>query len=495
MILTNRRIRLLYLALAAQDVAVLLPWLATFLTFWQQRGDLTAAPAVNLLIHAPIVAFLGVWALCIGYMLCADLLDRTKLAGAGALWARNLLLLALLTGTSLLLVRAAAYPDRPWSDLSWLRETIIALINLRGGVRGEMLLVLANYLLWLRIVQSAGALWARSLTFFGVSRSFRLGMLFALLGNALLAHWMRQPTATTVTYLLLFFVVGLTAVALARIDQKALGANNSSGALLPWPRFAQILIATLLLVGAGWLIGQVYTPANLRAILSWFAPVGRLIEWLVTGIVFAAFWLLTPIIEFLLAQLQGAVAETPQLQWGDQPPPDPLQPADMSRQMALLRYCLSAGVIVTALVLALLFFARSVARLRRSEDEETDLDSAGLRPGRFGVDMTRLRDWLALLGRYGAGSRLLDAVTVENIYANLVRLARRKGFPRRQDQTPDAYLPQLRLAFPAHDDELLAITRLYARARYGEHAPSAADVRAARAAYATILADHDTGAA
>lgn len=161
---------------------------------------------------------------------------------------------------------------------------------------------------------------------------------------------------------------------------------------------------------------------------------GRLSKWLVTGIVFAAFWLLTPIIEFLLAQLQGAVAKTPQLQWGDQPPPDPLQPADISRQMALLRYCLSAGVIVTALVLALLFFARSVARLRRSEDEETDLDSAGLRPGRFGpgrfgVNMTRLRNWLALLGRYGAGSRLLDAVTVENIYANLVRLARRKGFP------------------------------------------------------------------
>jgi hypothetical protein len=378
----------------------------------------------------------------------------------------------------------------------WVTLVVVAANGALVLVRGNRRALLTGLLL-----SCAGlgvgllALWARSRTFFGVSRSFRLGMLFALLGNALLAHWMRQPTATTVTYLLLFFVAGLTAVALARIDQKALGANNSSGALLPWPRFAQILIATLLLVGAGWLIGQVYTPANLRAILSWFAPVGRLIEWLVTGIVFAAFWLLTPIIEFLLAQLQGAVAETPQLQWGDQPLPDPLQPADMSRQMALLRYCLSAGVIVTALVLALLFFARSVARLRRSEDEETDLESAGLRPGRFGVDMTRLRDWLALLGRYGAGSRLLDAVTVENIYANLVRLARRKGFPRRQDQTPDAYLPQLRLAFPAHDDELLAITRLYARVRYGEHAPSAADVRAARAAYATILADHDTGAA
>jgi hypothetical protein len=166
----------------------------------------------------------------------------------------------------------------------------------------------------------------------------------------------------------------------------------------------------------------------------------------------------------------------------------------MSQQMALLRYCLSAGVIVTALVLLLLFFTRGIARPRRAEIEETDLDSAGLRPGRFGVDFTRLRDWLALLGRYGAGSRLLDAVTVENIYANLVRLARRKGFPRRPDQTPDGYLPQLQLAFPAHDAELLAITRLYTRVRYGEHAPSAEDLRAVRAAYATILADHDAHA-
>ena len=42
MILTNRRLRLLYLALAGMDMAVLLPWLTNVSIFWARNGDLRA---------------------------------------------------------------------------------------------------------------------------------------------------------------------------------------------------------------------------------------------------------------------------------------------------------------------------------------------------------------------------------------------------------------------------------------------------------------------
>jgi hypothetical protein len=111
-----------------------------------------------------------------------------------------------------------------------------------------------------------------------------------------------------------------------------------------------------------------------------------------------------------------------------------------------------------------------------------------LQPGGLRLGLDRLKDWFALLGRYGVSSQLLAAISVENIYANLVRIARRKGYPRHPSQGPDRYLPQLILAFEGHEAELTAITTAYMRVRYAERPITPEELDALRAAYAVVTA-------
>src|SRR5690606_1948938 len=96
--------------------------------------------------------------------------------------------------------------------------------------------------------------------------------------------------------------------------------------------------------------------------------------------------------------------------------------------------------------------------------------------------------WLNLLTRHGAGRQLLDAISVENIYANLVRLARQRGYPRRPSQPPEHFLPTLALAFPGHDERLARITAAYLRIHYGEQPITAGEMDQLRADYAAVTA-------
>jgi hypothetical protein len=478
MILTNRRLRLLYIALAGMDIAVLLPWLTTVSLFWARNGDLRAVRLEEMLTHSPLLLFIIFWGVMQCYMLIADLLNRASVEGG----LRVIVILGLLAITSLVAVRVLLYPEATLGDFRWLRETILALVDLIVGVRGEILLIITNYLLWWRVASYTD----RSLTFMSVGMSFRLGMLLVILGSTLLSYWGGASDAA-ILFMLLFFAFGLTAAALARIDQKAIGAANSSGALLPWDRFAQLWLVIMGILAAALAAATLYTPPLLRTVLGWFAPVGWLFQWLLTQIAFAVFWLLTPLLEWLAARIQAMIAESPPLELTENvPPPEPLTLTETVQQLAMLRYCIGAAIIFFALALVLLFFVRTAQRERSTDLEETAATEGGLRPGgiRFGWD--RLRDWFALLGRYGVGSQLLAAISVENIYANVTRLARRKGYPRHPAQGPDSYLPMLMQAFPGHEIELNAITAAYLRVRYGEHPITPQELDALRAAYAAI---------
>jgi hypothetical protein len=66
------------------------------------------------------------------------------------------------------------------------------------------------------------------------------------------------------------------------------------------------------------------------------------------------------------------------------------------------------------------------------------------------------------------GLRLLSALSIRRIYANLVRLAARNGYPRPASRTPFEYLALLYEAFPGLDDELQTITQAYVEAHYGQ---------------------------
>ena len=88
--------------------------------------------------------------------------------------------------------------------------------------------------------------------------------------------------------------------------------------------------------------------------------------------------------------------------------------------------------------------------------------------------MDRLRNLVDLVRRYGVGAQLLAAISIQNIYANISRLALERGYQRPPSLPPDGYLPMLLEAFPGCEADLSRITDAYMRVEYGDQ--SLADV-------------------
>lgn len=480
MLLTNRRHRLIFTSLAALDVAGLLPWLALLTNWWADGGDPLSVRAIGFLLNAPLAAFLLLWIVQLGFVLVGDLINRYAVATP----AREAIILLLIVGTALLAVRLILYPMVPPTDFEWLGATAIAVFDFTRALRGELIVIVTAFAMWARVARYTD----RGMSFFAVGVTFRLGLLLAIIANALLVELAPNSLYAGSIFFGLFMAFGLMSVALARIDQKAVGAANSSGSLLPLTRIAQLLIAIATVLGAGWVAAAAFTPSLWRTILSWFGPIGTLLQWLLVQFVFLFFWLFGPILEALAAYLAGIMADVPPQEMTDiAPPVEPVTITSLVREFALLRYCLVAGAIALVLGLIWLFFVRTRLYNRRNEEEETTNEEVSLQPGRLSLNLDRLRDWLGLVGRYGLGRRLLSAISVENMYANLVRLARQRGYPRLPAQSPEHFLSTLNQAFPGKRDDLATITLAYLSVRYGEHPAQPEELAEIRAAYGRIL--------
>jgi hypothetical protein len=318
--------------------------------------------------------------------------------------------------------------------------------------------------------------------------SFRLGLLLAILGNTLLTTVARQPDGMAVTYFSLFFIFGLTAVALARIDQKAVGAANSTGALLPWGRMVQLLVTVGANVGIVLSLIYYYNPTSLRSFAGLFAPVWSVIRWVLLQVIFLLFWALSPLLErlaLMIGRALGDIPQQPEFELG--PPPEYVSVTEVMREWTALRYCLVTGIIVLAFALIWLFFLHTRFRLRASDDETASREEIGFGGGLARAGLDRLTEWLNLLRRYGFSRALLAAVSVQNMYANLGRVARRRGYGRRPAQPPDDYLPALEQAFPGNKAPLSRLTAAYMRVHYGDQQIDATELADIEDDYRRVL--------
>jgi hypothetical protein len=82
-----------------------------------------------------------------------------------------------------------------------------------------------------------------------------------------------------------------------------------------------------------------------------------------------------------------------------------------------------------------------------------------------------------------------DVASIKRIYANLVRLAARRGFPRREAETPYEFMGELRETLPSATAEERAITDAYVRVHYGEQSPAAEEVAQVKEAWKKIRAE------
>ncbi len=452
MLLTGRRTSLIHLCLTGMEVA----W---FVLFW----SLIYRPAAA----APWLAYAGLAATLLAWVLALELLSRTAIESP----AYDLIALGLMALTSLLAVRAVLYGGWPFFSLRWLGELSNDLFDFTEGFPPALALVIANLFLW----QRATVATSRELSFFSVGLTFRLGMILIIVALGIWVFlWDRAPAG----FLWLYFGLGLLAVGMARIHDKAEDVQ-SAGNPLSASRVLELAVTVGATLGVARLLAIAYTPAGVRAFLKsldplwqWIRPAVMLVLWLLAQ-------LLDPVLRFLEGALRTLVQQV--LSSGF---PGALQTflasLDAQRRSSqipawLLRVLLGVFLALIVIALAALIIGLLVLYLekaRRSasqqEGEEASREDLTFGGGLLGRGLAGLRQIAGLVRRYGLGRDLLAAISVQNMYANLCRLADRRGYGRKPAQPPDVYLPTLAQAFPDCDDALERITAAYMRVHYGD---------------------------
>lgn len=462
MLLTNRRHRILFMALAGMEVAWFLPLALTFLAWLHPAQVLLPTFMANGGAYSPLALFAVCWGVLLLYLLCADLLNRRQVTSP----VYEVTMIGVAVATALLSIRLVIFPTLALWDLGWLGAVLRAIFEFAPDGSAILFLLVVNLFLWVRVASTSD----RALTFFSVGVSFRLGMLVALVGNTLLILVAQQPVAMALIYFWLFFAFGLLAVAVARIDEKAIGAAQSTGAALPWSRFGQLLLLLGATIAALIASARVYTPANIKTVLGWFSPLWNFLGAILLWIFYTFFWLVAPLLDQLIAFLRSLLANlepiTPLQPSGPPvaPTPNPMTLSEVVQHFALVRYCLVAGIIMAVLLLLLILFVRPRQRGLAEEQEQTAQEGWAL----GGNPFARLRDLGQLLRRYGLGPGLLAAISVQNIYANVGRLAGRRGYGRATAQSPDEYLARLQAAFPGEEERITRLTAAYMRVHYGD---------------------------
>ena len=469
MLLADRRNALIHFCLAGMEMA----W---FLPFWL----MIYSPSQPLwLIYVVLLAAQLAW------IVLLDLFSRTSLAHP----AFDLVALGLMILTSLSVVSLAFFLGRPAGQAGGIWQSLRSVLDFSTGFPRGLALLLANLFLWQRAAHAT----SRELSFFSVGMSFRLGLLL-LIGGAGLYSQLRGGSLLPLLWVYAGF--GLTAIAVARIDEKAAGAR-SAGKPLPARRLLQLLLAVGVTVGSAALLSRLYSPAGISSFFEWLSPLAALLR----PVIDVALWLLvailTPIFagfeSLLRGLLSGYRAELRPVPAGEGPPPPP-QPDLASRipewiWAALLRGAIALVIVVGLLLIAAWLFAslektRHGARQAEAEEEGPEPLSAG--GGIMNQGRQAWRDAWRRVRRFGLSRRLLAAISVENIYANLCRLARLRGYGRRPSQPPDDYLPTLVQAFAGQEAALARITAAYMRVHYGDHPVSAAELAQVREDYRAV---------
>ena len=454
MLLGDRRQALIHFCLVGMEIG----WITPFATLLMYQNGLGWSPGLTF---CRFLAAVLLW------ILALELLNRWDV---GSPWYQ-LSVALLLALSTLVVVRFWLHWDAALGDLSWLRSTFDALFNFHRGLRPELVLVLANLLLWQRATSAT----SRSLDFFNVGVSFRLGILLLILGGGLLMHVTGQD-ATNLFWL--YLGLGLMCVSLARIQDKA-SSGGSVGKPLPGRRVVQLGAAVVLTVGGVAGLSLAYTPSSIRTALGWFGPlwralgvlmdpVARVFLWLLEVIINGLYWLLSSllagqnlkILDDLRERFAGLLSLLPRSEGA----PITLPPW----LMAILRY----GGVLLALLIAVGIILLSLERIRSrhgEEDAEEELEEeVTLGGGTLGRGWRWLRDRVGLVRRFGVGRQLLAVISVQNMYANLCRLAGQRGYPRHPAQPPDRYLPVLVEAFGGQREGLSRITMAYMRVHYGD---------------------------
>lgn len=434
--------------------------------------------------YPPYLVALLLWLLVWGMMRLARFLAERQIDFP----AYELIVMGVVIFSSLLVIRLYVYGGLGWRDWSWLAAMGRSFINIIQGIQDEVIVLGTMLFLWWRAI----SLSQQEHTFQSVAYEFRRNVLLLIISTLLLSYLVRVEINV---FIAPFFFFCLLAVALARVKDKS---RVSGGIERPFgPRWLLVLSGVgLWVLGLVWVLSRVYSVEGWRKLLGWMDPLfvwmGRVLGWLVVKFL----QLLGPLLEWFIRSLQRWMSSRG---W-EQPAVRPLDELVQRMQEGvrysgpptwltfLLRYICPGLVVVMALLLILIWLERRRRFRRRVVEDEhealwaeagTELQAAGLLQRAW----ERLRGLAGQVGRFGLGRRLYAAISVRYIYANVIRLAGQRGFPRPPARTPNEFLPILMRAFPGHEADLARLTEAYVRVHYGELPTEWAELEELRAGW------------
>lgn len=378
-----------------------------------------------------------------------------------------------------------------------------ALTDLSYGLPPALLTLLAAAAMWLRSVQDAhrrrtrADIWGTSAVAYG---AFALLALVGQMDSAGLpvgtAGWMIALVAVSL------IALALSSLELAR-SISVWGETRGAPPALSRDWLLGVGLVIVAMLGVGLLLGAIFTPGAVAQALSWVAVVvrwvGLALGYVVVAVAFVLFWLLTPLINWLMDQV------------GEREPAEPMEQAGFQQQFEAfttgspvtvdpvvaesLRWLGIVGLllgIVIVFAIALRFF-----RAEREEDpaetRETILTRALLQE-----QLSALwRNWMARLQR--AGTAVISPYfsledeeerrrEIRGVYQALLALTKARGAAHTPAQTPGEYQARLCAVWPAQQGEWQAMTEEYVAARYGLPAPSQEQVERMEQAWSRVRA-------
>lgn len=467
MIFGDRRAAAMAVCLAGLESTVLAP-----LSVWAY-----GKPTISVL-----AIMLGLWGLQCLWTIIVDVLNSMDLGDAAYRWH----VLAAILVSTLLLIRAIAYPSLSLGDPSWLAATWAGIFRLDDGISLELLTCLVNVLLWQRALTQSGS----HMPFLQLSQIVRW-----LWTAAAFSAWVAATVsdANPLPVLISSFPLGLLALLMARADEK----ESNAASIGPAPALSgslQFLLIVLTISALG--ILPLLTTAN--SVIPWVEQAFSLLLLLALQVVMLFVFLIYPLV---LRAVDWAVGS---LGAGDARPliPLPSQAELLYGESAAIRSIAAlppwavTGLRIAALLLlvaALAGFVMLLGRVvrphRRAYTRGQRRQKATAGESLIKRGLGQLQEMLALARRIGIGQQLLAAISVQNIYANLSRLASARDHPRKPYQPPDRYLQELVIAFGGHEEALQRITDAYMQVHYGDHDITRENLRQIQVDYHAIRGD------
>ncbi len=436
--------------------------------------------------------FLGMLLLMLAGFYLARLLSWIKLPARDQ---RNILV-----GAGLLLmflaIRNVNYDPEGLFDFSWIGQSLRSLAVIGGNLwLRDLFLLMLTALSWWRGL----TLLNRDIDVTRVGHRFRVGGLYVapviVLLAALRLDWSVLP------FLLFYFAVSLTAVALTRAETSEKTQQAVLSSLTPrWLGLVVSLsVITTFLGGAAAVFVSTLSGESLG---GWLSPFWQALRWGGMTIGLTLSFLIAPfldaidaIFQFIIRVYQQGFAILFELNPDAQQAPDGgqgfseafyewLLEQEITSEPGLFshvnwRFVIIGVVVLIALLILVQFYRKNLVAQGNGRFGKILLDVTDRIPfvrSRREKQSTKQSDW----------RNWRTAVSIIKIYQQMIRIGSEFGRPRDASETPYEYLKTLFELWPERQGEVQLITRAYVKVRYGEFPETREEFEAIKAAWERV---------